>query len=48
MPKKVFCLAMVLGRSVAVAPTWAGEAERYLNEGDRFSREGDYAELFPW
>ena len=28
-----FCLVVVFGLSIAVAPTWAGEAERYINEG---------------
>ena len=35
-----FCLAVSLGLSVVVAPTWAGEAERYYNEGVAYQDKG--------
>ncbi len=35
-----FCLVFVLGLSVAVAPTWAGEAERHYNLGVGYSQKG--------
>ena len=38
--KKTLCLAVVLGLSVALTPTWAGEAERYFNEGLAYQRKG--------
>ena len=37
-----FCLAVVLGLSVAATPAWAGEAERYLNEGIAYYNKGQY------
>ena len=37
-----FCLAVVLGLSVAVTPTSAQEAERYLNEGIAYYNKGQY------
>jgi tetratricopeptide (TPR) repeat protein len=37
-----FCLVLILGLSVAVAPTWAGHAEKYYNEGIDYSDKGQY------